>query len=300
MNKTYDEGEANGEETLFLAINGIPIYFSEDWTTGIGGGLWSTGLAMAKYFQRHAGSVVDNLKCLSKVKYLQQTTIHPSNNQQQNNDIITPDGISAMELGSGNGFLSVCLLALSAHQSIPLKELVVTDMADHLALMAKTLNANPHVWDQLTVIEPCNAKSEVTKSKFDGMLSQTKHSVDKQKQQTSTQQTSTKVIVAEHIWGEFPLNKSSSDDGDIHNKKYDFIFGTDLAYRNSLHEPLIASLLHFSHQHTLCLIGVTMTDTQPAFFDLLTKAFRYEKLADHLLEKEFRGSNFGIIAIQRR
>ena len=295
MNKTYDEGEANGEETLFLAINGIPIYFSEDWTTGIGGGLWSTGLAMAKYFQRHAGSVVDNLKCLSKVKYLQQTTIYPSNNRQQTNDIITPDGISAMELGSGNGFLSVCLLALAAQQNISLMELVVTDMADHLALMAKTLNANPHVWDQLTVIEPCNgnnAKSEV----ISGRLSQTKHSVDNQKQQTSTN-----VIVAEHIWGEFPLNKSSSADGDIHNKKYDFIFGTDLAYRNSLHEPLTASLLHFSHQHTLCLIGVTMTDTQPAFFDVLTKAgFRYEKLADHLLEKEFRGSNFGIIAIQRR
>ena len=44
-----------------------------------------------------------------------------------------------------------------------------------------------------------------------------------------------------------------------------------------------------------------MTDTQPVFFDKLTKAgFRYEKLADHLLEKEFRGSNFGLFAIQRR
>ena len=44
-----------------------------------------------------------------------------------------------------------------------------------------------------------------------------------------------------------------------------------------------------------------MTDTQPVFFDKLTKAgFRHEKLADHLLEKEFRGSDFGIFAIQRR
>ena len=27
----------------FLQINGIPIYFNEDWGTGIGGGLWTTG-----------------------------------------------------------------------------------------------------------------------------------------------------------------------------------------------------------------------------------------------------------------
>ena len=27
----------------FLQINGIPIYFNEDWDIGIGGGLWTTG-----------------------------------------------------------------------------------------------------------------------------------------------------------------------------------------------------------------------------------------------------------------
>ena len=44
-----------------------------------------------------------------------------------------------------------------------------------------------------------------------------------------------------------------------------------------------------------------MMDTQPRFFDsLLLAGFRYEKLSDHLLEREFRGTNFGIIAIQRR
>ena len=30
-----------------LTINNIPIHFSDDWNTGIGGGLWSTGWAMA-------------------------------------------------------------------------------------------------------------------------------------------------------------------------------------------------------------------------------------------------------------
>ncbi|KAL7527840.1 hypothetical protein ACHAXR_002158 [Thalassiosira sp. AJA248-18] len=276
-----DDGDA---KEAFITINNIPVHFSEDWNTGIGGGLWSTGLAMAKYFERHADDVINSLNCLCSEK-------------QQNSDIsCKSEGVSAMELGSGNGFLSVCLLALAAHQSlIPLKQLVVTDMADHLSLMATTLKANPHVWDKLTVIERTDANSgeNEIENKYDGKQT---HSVSDQ-----TQSNSTPVIVAEHMWGKFPSNKSPAECNDINNQKYDFIFGTDLAYRNSLHKPLIASLLHFSHQHTVCLIGVTMTDTQPVFFDLLTKAgFRYEKLADHLLEKEFTGSNFGIIAIQRR
>mmetsp|Transcript_13406 Transcript_13406/g.29116 ORF Transcript_13406/g.29116 Transcript_13406/m.29116 type:complete len:297 (+) Transcript_13406:52-942(+) len=292
-----DDGDAN---EAFLIIKDIPIHFSEDWNTGIGGGLWSTGLAMSKYFEQHADDVVDNLQCLARMKYLRESQ-QRSNGQQNDDGISHREGISAMELGSGNGFLSVCLLALAAHQSKLLKELVVTDLADHLALMATTLKANPHVWDQLAVIEPrdgIDGDNEIEK-KYDGRLSQT-HSVDDEGRPSSTS-----VIVAEHMWGEFPSNKTTkcneSENHNIHNEKYDFIFGTDLAYRNSLHKPLIASLVQFSHQHTLCLIGITMTDTQPVFFDLLTKAgFRYEKLADHLLEREFRGSNFGIVAIQRR
>ena len=292
------DGDAN---KAFLTINNVPIYFSEDWNTGIGGGLWVTGLAMAKYFEQHADDVVNNIERLSRVKYLRQSQ-QPNDEQKSGDAINKREGISAMELGSGNGFLSVCLLALTAHQSIPLKELVVTDMADHLALMATTLKANPHVWDQLTVIEPHdgNGDNEIGDAKNDGRPSQT-NPVDNEKQTNAAT-----VIVAEHMWGEFPSTKTPTESihpqtHDIHNKKYDFIFGTDLAYRNRLHEPLIASLLKFSHQHTLCLIGVTMTDTQPVFFDLLTKAgFRYEKVADHLLEREFRGGSFCIMAIQRR
>ena len=36
-----DSTRSPGDE--FLQINGIPIYFNEDWGTGIGGGLWTTG-----------------------------------------------------------------------------------------------------------------------------------------------------------------------------------------------------------------------------------------------------------------
>ena len=128
-------------------------------------------------------------------------------------------------------------------------------MADHLALMQSTIDANSHV----------------DKSR----------SVD--------------VSVEEHVWGSFDDNVSSE------GQKYDFIFGTDLAYRDYLYEPLISSLLRFSHQHTVSLIGVTMTDTRPKFFDLLRKAgFRYERLADHLMEGEFQScTSFGVFVLQR-
>lgn len=277
VNRVGDVGEA------FLTIKDTPVYFSEDWNAGIGGGLWSTGLALAKYFERHADDVANNLKRLASIKYSSQRR-----NGSTENDNEDGRGISALELGSGNGFLSVCLLAVAAQRVIPLDELVVTDMADHLDLMARTLKANTHVWDRLTVLR---AGNDGANEEYDGRLSETRPDDNQQ------QPSATRVFVTEHLWGEFeratPFMQS--------DKKYDFIFGSDLAYRNSLHEPLISSIVKFSHQHTLCLIGVTMTDTQPVFFDLLTKAgFRYERLADHLLEREFRGSNFGIIAIQKQ
>ena len=85
------------------------------------------------------------------------------------------------------------------------------------------------------------------------------------------------------------------------SQRYDFIFGSDLAYRDHLHDPLISSFLQLSHKFTIILIGVTMNDTRPVFFDKLTAAgFLYERLADHFLEGAFRGGNFGIFVITRR
>jgi hypothetical protein len=54
------------------------LTLNEDWTAGIGGGLWSTGVAMAKYFERP--EVVERLR-----------------------------GKRCLELGSGNGFLGAVL-----------------------------------------------------------------------------------------------------------------------------------------------------------------------------------------------
>lgn len=233
------------EDKPFATMGGKAIYFSEDWDTGIGGGLWSTGDCMAKYFAKHTNAVRRNLKGLTRNKGAAQ--------------------INAIELGSGNGYLSVCLSAVAGDL---ISELYVTDLADHLPLMTKTLEQNTHL---------VHVSSTQNKAKADMYIDG----------------ECTKTFVTEHKWG-----VAEGEDSIV--GKFDFIFGSDLAYRDYLHAPLIISLERLSHENTVSLIGVTMADTKPIFFRSLTKAgFRYERLADYLLEPEFRGTTFGLFIIQR-
>ncbi|GAX26611.1 hypothetical protein FisN_21Lh082 [Fistulifera solaris] len=206
----------------FLTIRGQPIFFQEDWSTGIGGGLWSTGLALAHYLKTEHAEKQARL-----------------------------DHLKVLELGSGNGLLSVCLAAWGSVQS-----LVVTDLDDqHLQLIRKTLQANHHILQK------------------------------------------TDVHVVKHKWGAFEK---------LENKAwakidFDLIIGSDVAYREELYDPLIASLQYFAKTKTIVLLGVTMADTKDAFFDLLEKGgFRYEKMADHLIPENFRGTTFGIFVIRRK
>ena len=237
----------DSDTAAFATVGGKQVYFDEDWDTGLGGGLWSTGAAMAKYFGGHAESVRQSLV---KIK-------------QTGKD----DQISAIELGSGNGYLSVCLAAIAGDL---LSELVVTDLEDHLPLMAKTLNRNSH----LVHVAP------------ESSLPETKDTEDERPI----------AVVAEHKWGVTEEEESSA----ACRKKFDLIFGSDVAYRDWLHAPLIASLDRLSHENTVSLIGVTMQDTKPTFFKSLSDAgFRYERLPDHLMEPEFRGTTFGLFVIQR-
>ena len=221
----------------FIHVEETPIYFEEDWSTGIGGGLWSTGKAMALYFIDHPELIrsnIQSIRCRDVNK-----------------------GLQALELGSGNGLLSVCLAAVIKDT---IGKLVVTDLDDHLELMEKTVRSNSHIMS------------------FDS------GKVDDSKPRSE---------VKEHRWGEF--DNCDTDD------KFDFIFGSDVAYRDWLHEPLVKSLLHFSHQGTICLIGVTMHDTKPKFFSLLKEnGFTYQRLPDYQMAPEFRGNTFGLFIIQRR
>jgi len=229
---------------------------------------------MANYFAVHSRSIRRDLKLLAlrKSDHLSKYGGCETDNQH----------LSALELGSGNGFLSVCLAAVARDL---FKELVVTDLQDHLELIERTLMANSHI---ISLDSPACLSERGSSARTDNSPLNT--------------------IVIEHRWGEFDLlngnqectvesvRRSHALSG---SKTFDFIFGTDVAYRNYLYESLIASLKRFSHQHTISLIGVTMMDTEANFFFKLREAgFRYYRLADHLMDAEFRGNTFGIFVIQ--
>lgn len=218
---SFEYSYSESEKQPFLQINGNEIYFQEDWGTGIGGGLWSTGKALALFFRDHPDLLRKNLKAINE-----------------------NEKIRAIELGSGNGLLSVCLAAVAKDL---ISELVITDLDDHLDLIRKSVHENQHVVD-----------SNLCK-------------------------------IVEHRWGEFD---------DMMGQKFDFIFGSDLAYWN-LQEPLIQSLKYFSHKNTISLIGITMLDTKPSFFKMLQQnGFNYNRIPDHAMRGEFRGNTFGLFVIQ--
>lgn len=224
--------------TPFITVQGVPIYFEEDWGSGIGGGLWSTGLAIAEYFgTEHALSNIQNRLFAANV----------------------------LELGSGNGLLAMCLAAAASHASSSVQNIVITDTKEHIALIEKTIKANAHA--------------------IGGIRN---------------------VIAVEHLWGEFndsiATGNSLEDAVKQGTMKFDLIIGSDVAYRpDELYDPLIASILRFSHENTISLIGVTMIDTTPEFFEKLdNNGLQYQKLADYLLTDKFRGTTFGIFIIRRK
>jgi len=252
---------------------------------GIGGGLWSTGLALGKYFQTdHASQLASRVVAASETR---------SEGRRRR--------VAALELGSGNGFLAVCLSALFAANDSSIKtklasqqraavvDLVVTDTKEHLDLIRTTIRANQHLL--CTVVENGDNDND-DKNEGSNFIN---------------------VHVVEHRWGEFYREGNSSNESDVDSNSgllvdrvlqgrhiFDMIIGSDVAYREDLYEPLIASLQQFSDERTLSLVGVTMADTTPAFFRMLRKAgFAYRRLADRLMDPEFRGTTFGIFLIQK-
>jgi len=351
MTTTSVENTSNSSiKSPFITIDGTPIYFSEDWDTGIGGGLWSTGIAMAKYFDSHASSVRKSLCRLA-------TKVDTQNKSSSKIALKSHKStISAIELGSGNGCLAVCLAAIASDL---ISELVVTDLADHLHLMVETVHANPHLIPSCLYEE--ERKEQVSDENNNNGDERQEHEEENSSQQVlvgseekeervcakgsnndcqfffythsdhTAQDDNTitkndmKCVVMEHKWGDFPSNYNiqmnpskglqyGSDTNVPCNqdyqtipiqlqrgqKQYDFIFGSDVAYRN-LGPYLIQSLLQLSHEHTICLIGITMIDTKPSFFQALNKAgFTYDRIADHCLAPEFRGTTFGLFVIRRK
>ena len=260
-----NDGDNNTEgPPEFLRIRDTPIYFQEDWATGIGGGLWSTGLALAQYLNSsHASQQLERL--------YRQKQCRPLN---------------MLELGSGNGLLAACWLALGKDK---IRNLVITDTTEHLPLIQRTMEANPHL------------------STNDTTSRETKNT------------PSPNVLILEHNWGEFAdvevNNNEAVDSGPLtmvdciskgENCDLDVIVGSDVAYHQDLYDPLICSLLRFTEKDwrkppTVILLGCTMSDTTPEFFDRLrNKGFVYQRLADHLLDPKYQGRIFGVFVVQRR
>ena len=179
--------------------------------------------------------------------------------------------------------------------------LVITDAKDHLPLIKQTLNANPHLL-------PSSCPENET-------------------------ETSHCVHVLEHRWGQFqeelPIIGASTTETETNvishhsmqtmvgrlatgqHCEFDLIVASDVAYHEDLYEPLIESLLRFMEeekgktkscpQPPVILLGCTMSDTTPDFFDcLLDRGFLYQRLANHLLDTEYQGHIFGIFVVQRR
>jgi len=104
-----------------------------------------------------------------------------------------------------------------------------------------------------------------------------------------------RISVAEYNWGDAVVPARLGG-----HSKFDFIFGSDVAYRDYLHSPLVEALKLLSHQGTKILIGVTMHDTSVSFFDkLIENGFRYTRLHDSVMDEEFHGKMSGLFFIER-
>lgn len=369
-----------GEDSA--AGGGYAIYLTEDWESGIGGGLWTTGLALGKYFassshflqQFRSMHLQKNKKTRTPPPTTKTTTNDPtsasapaatalSSSSLFGSGAVGPQAASqtqpvvpvrVLELGSGNGFLTVCLITAIAvaaanqrqhpnHTTsefvaadddaedndneaddfswFPGVEVVVTDTAPHLELIQTTIESN------LQQILPQIIKKQTTST---GTPTTTTNQPQVQDQEERLQIAVSAIIdrsvaVKEYLWGE-PYDFSEDDDGAGNddpnqsnrrnvNTNFDLIIGSDVAYHDKLHDPLIAALQEFmpaststtrestttNTTNTVALIGITMNDTKPIFFTkLLHAGFQYEKLADHLFGADITASRqFGIFAISR-
>jgi hypothetical protein len=188
-------------------------------------------------------------------------------------------------------------------------QLVVTDTLEHLPLIRRTLDANRHL------MSPAGGDGS-----GGGAASSPSPS------SSSSLSPSIDVRVAEYRWGSGTGGAAATADGTgdcgagaaaaaettattatdggggggggPSGGKFDVILGSDVAYRPDLYGPLVASLVELSHRSTVAYLGVTMADTRPDFFRLLTgSGFEYRRLDDRLLDPEYRGWAFGVFVV---
>jgi predicted nicotinamide N-methyase len=273
--------QQSSDRPAFLTFhNGsLPIYYHNDWHVGLGGGLWSTGAAMAHYLTtRHA--------------YKQIQKIWQRKGKQ---------GLRLVELGSGNGLLATCWWAMGRDY---LDCLVVTDMADHLDRIRETLAENDHLHHvkstaSSTAQPPSKVNIHVMVLDWGVSFAETSVSTanvnsDKDDTDTGTSTSTAKGYTTDELSTYWKTHACLPFDADI-------LVGSDVVYHEDLYDPFIKTLSRLSSSHTVTLLGVTMVDTTPTFFDMLNKAgFVYERIQDALMDVSFRGNTFGLFVVQKK
>lgn len=98
-----------------------------------------------------------------------------------------------------------------------------------------------------------------------------------------------KATVEAYAWGR-----------DTIRRPYDIILGTDVAYLDELHTPLVQALVNCSDHKTLIFLGINRDDTDVTFFHQLDRAgFHYVKISDALYQ-EHGARAYGLFKITRR
>ena len=146
----------------------------------------------------------------------------------------------------------------------------MTDLADHVPLLQATVHANPAALG-----------------------------------------TTRELRVQEYVWG----GASSLHDTASSSSSFDLVLGSDVAYGEECYDDLLQSLQALlgggaaaadanngSSSSSVALIGFTLMDTRPYFFDRMVAEYglTYRKLSDHLLGSAFRGTTFGVFVIQQQ
>jgi predicted nicotinamide N-methyase len=110
--------------------------------------------------------------------------------------------------------------------------------------------------------------------------------------------SSCSISIAALDWSHPEQLYSSSDNNSNESEQFDVILGMDLAYYTELHDILIDTLCKTASSSTVIILGVTKTDTGPAFFDKLHAAgFDYYRAHDSVHNSSFDARNFALFTI---
>ncbi|CAM9096186.1 unnamed protein product [Ectocarpus sp. 4 AP-2014] len=166
-------------------------------------------------------------------------------------------GKRVLELGSGTG-----LVGLAAARFGPPLEVVITDLESHVDICKRNVAAQDDMGAQASTCFTCPCLT--TK----GLCS---------------------VRVQAFDW-------SSEVPEELGEVPFDVVLATDVAYYEHLYAPFVqaSALERTAGQHTLVLLGVTRTDTGPAFFDALDKSGFVYNLVDQASHK-----GFGLFTVHR-